>query len=395
MMYFVIGLRNIRKNLRKNVMTMAMISFGMVALVVYNGSNTQMFRLFRDSVIHEQYGHYQLHAKGFAENGRKAPYDYLIGDYSRIERDLLSDPDVAFVAPRLGFSGIASSDTRSAVVRGFGGMPGPESRMEYGKVSKGSFFRDTVAPSAIVGDYALRKTSSAIGETLTVLVTMKGGGIAATDFTVMGTRNGYGESDVMNQMFILADLPDVQSLIGVNDSVDTVIVHLKDDRAMRKKEQFIAEFCARNGLEYRKWDDLAVFYGRARDVFSMNEKVLTTIILVISVFIIINTLYMAYMSRIREIGTMRAIGTTKSQILRIVASESVVLSALGCTLGLLIAGGISLAINLAGGIYHPASVFNAEPFYTKIKPDAFSVIAYFACSCSFRRLRPLLYHSAL
>lgn len=377
MMYFIIGLRNIRKNLRRNALTMAMISFGMVALVVYNGSNTQMFRLFRSSVIHDQYGHYQLYAKGFIENGRKSPYDYLITDYSRIEKELLSDPDVDFVAPRLSFAGVATSDERSAIVKGFGGMPGPESRMEYGRVGKGSFFNDTAIPSAIVGDYALRKMSSQIGKTLTVLVTMKGGGIAATDFKVTGVKNGFGESDVMNQMFILADLPDVQSLIGVSDSVDTVIVHLKDDRSMRKKEQAIAELCARNGLEYRKWDDLAVFYGRARDVFLMNERVLTVIILIISVFIVINTLYMAYMSRIREIGTMRAIGTTKAQVLRIVISESVILSVLGCMLGLLIAVGISFLINSAGGIYHPESVFNERPFYTKITPELSSVIAYF------------------
>ena len=375
MMYFTIALRNIRKNVRKNLLTLFMISFGIVALYMYTGSNSEMFRQFRDTVIHEQYGHFQLHAKGFSEFGRKDPYKYVINDYSHLEYELLNLADIDFVVPRLAFSGIASSDEKSTVIKGFGGMSAPESKMEYGKVFTGTFISEST--QAIVGERMLAKVSSSIGETLTILSNMRDGGITAADFYITGTKKSYGESDVMNQMFILAGLKTVQNMLDMNDTVDTIIVHLKNEKSFSQKEMILANFCNTHGLEYQRWDALAVFYQRSREVFAMNENILTGIILIISIFIIINTLYMAYMSRIREIGTMRAMGTTKKSITLIIIFESTILSVLGCTLGVILAAGIAFVVNLTGGIYHPASVFNEEAFYTLIKPQSLTVAFYF------------------
>jgi putative ABC transport system permease protein len=377
MMYFTIGMRNITKNLRKNLLTILMVSFGMASLFIYNGSNSQMFKQFRDHVIHEQYGYFQLHAKGYTELGRKAPYDYLIHDYTSIEKKLLEAKDIDFVAPRLNFSGIASDDEKSTVVKGFGGVPAAEARMEYGKVKEGEFLDDHLAGEAVIGELVLKKLSSPVGSSITVLSSMKGGGMSAIDLKITGTKKGYGESDVMNQMLILADLGSVQNLIGAPDTVDTIIVHLKNEHLFSQKESAIARFCDMNGLEYKRWDDLAVFYERSREVFAMNENILTTMILIISLFIIINTLYMAYMGRIREIGTMRSIGTTKAQIIKITVIESIMLSIFGCTFGVAAGSVIACIINVTGGIYHPVTVFNENPYYTLIKPDALSVITYF------------------
>lgn len=383
MLYLSIAFRNIAKNLRKNALTVLMISFGIVALYIYGGSNSSMFNQFRDGVIRDQFGHYQLHAKGFLENGKKAPYDYLIEDYPQIEAELLQNGDIDYLAPRLSFSGIAASDDRSAVVRGFGGRAESESRMEYGKISAGAFFSaagDSPAeenPLAVLGENALKKTGGSIGESLTVLVNMKGGGAAAGDFLITGTKKGFGDGDTQNRMLMVADLRGVQDLVGAGNSVDTVIVHLKEGSHLRDTERAMAEFCAKHGLEYRKWEDLAVFYTRSREVFAMNERILTSIILVISIFIIINTLYMTYMERVREIGTMRAIGTRKEQIAFIVMGESVILSAIGCTVGVLVAATISAVINALGGIHHPASVFNEEAFYTLIEPEPLAILAYY------------------
>ncbi|MCK9169341.1 MAG: FtsX-like permease family protein [Treponema sp.] len=376
MLYLKLGLRNILKNFRKNLLTIVMISFGMTALFIYGGSNTQMFKQFRDMVIHEQYGHFQLHTKGYSESGRKKPFDYLIKNASKIEEQLLAEDFISFVAPRLHFSGIASSDTKSTVIQGFGGDAAAEGRMEYRKVNAGKCIGNTDTFCAVIGERALRRLSASVGSTITVLSNMKGGGISAVDLTITGTKKSSGEGDIRNQMFVLADLAAVQELIDASDSVDTLIVHLKDGQSFKKAERQIAAFCNANNLEYETWNNLALFYERSRQVFSMNEKMLTIIILIISVFIIINTLYMSYMSRVREIGTIRAIGTTKKQVLKLFISESIILALAGCVLGITAASLIGDVINGLGGIYHPSSVFNEEAYYTLIKPEFTKILLY-------------------
>ena len=128
---------------------------------------------------------------------------------------------------------------------------------------------------------------------------MKGGGISGADFTITGTRKSFGENDVVNSMFMLADIGDMQTVLGVGDSAEAVIIHLKDQASFSRVEK-TAEVCRRYGLEYRKWSDLAVFYERSRQVFMMNQHILTAVLLLISVFIIVNTMYMTYMERVKS-----------------------------------------------------------------------------------------------
>ncbi len=376
MMYLRMSLRNIIKNARKNALTMAMISFGIVALYVYTGSNTQMFRKFREDVIHYQYGHFQLHKHGYLEGESTEPYAYMITNYHDIAQSLLDDDDINFIAPRLHFSAVGSSDEKSILLKGFGGDPEAESRMEYALANSGSFIDKGTRGQAIIGENALVKSASDIGEYLTVLATMNGGGVSAMDFNITGTKKSFGETDRLNDLFILADLPAVQELLDLNDCVDTIIVHLASGVGVDDKEKDIQQLCEKWNLEYRRWDDLAIFYERSRQVFSMNERILTAIILVISIFIIINTLYMAYMDRMREIGTMRAMGTTKTQITRIILNESIILSLCGCICGLIIGFIISLVVYLSGGIYHPPTVFNQRAYYTFIQPQPSTFFCY-------------------
>jgi len=372
----LIGFRNIRKNLRKNLLTLLMISFGMTALFIYSGSNTQMFEEFKETVIREQYGSFQLHRKGFSQFGKRNPYDYLITGYSSLADTILQDPDIDYIAPRLSFSGIMAGDDKSTIVQGFGGLPEAEARMQYGKVHSGTFINNVNESQAVVGELALRKAASSLNERLTVLVSMKGGGISAADFRITGTKKSFGEGDIGNQMFILAGLHDVQSLLCMEDSVDTIIVHLKNQRDFSRVGKRLAAFCEDNDLECRKWNDLAVFYERSRQVFMMNQNILTVIILIISIFIIINTMYMTYMERVREIGTIRAIGTSKYQVGMIFLCESIVLSLAGSFLGIVIASIIALIVNSLGGIFHPESVFNEDPYYTLIKPGFITISLY-------------------
>lgn len=378
MMYFLVSLRNVKKNLRKNALTLTMISFGLIALYVYSGSNAQMFRQFRENVIHTQTGHFQLHARGFGDADAEETFPRLIENYPAIEEELLRDTDIDFLAPRLHFSGIGSGDEKSLIVRGFGGVPKAEARMEYARVARGQFPEMEGRGLAVMGENALAKCGLDVGEYVTVLANMPGGGISAVDFRITGTKKGFGETDRLNGMFLFADLAGVQELLGTPGAVDTIIVHLADGVSAEKKEDDIRSFCERNNLEYKRWDEIAVFYERSREVFAMNESLLTAIILIISVFIIINTLYMAYMSRMRELGTMRAMGTTKTQVARIILVESLILSIAGCSFGVFAGGVISLVVQVSGGLYHPPTVFNEDAYYTFIQPDVLTIAGYFA-----------------
>ncbi len=76
--------------------------------------------------------------------------------------------------------------------------------------------------------------------------------------------------------------------------------------------------------------------------------VLLGLSIVVSLFGIINTLVLSIYERTREIGMLRAIGTTRSQVRWIIRWESVITSMIGAVLGLVL--GLVLAILITVGL---------------------------------------------
>ena len=71
------------------------------------------------------------------------------------------------------------------------------------------------------------------------------------------------------------------------------------------------------------------------------------VIVIMVLFSVTNTLGMAVVERTREIGTLRALGTLPSQIVRIFALEGLVLGIAGTVSGMLMAAGISVFLLFA------------------------------------------------
>jgi len=371
-----IGIRNIARNPRKHLPTLVSIAVAIAALFIYSGSNEHIFSSFREMVIREQLGGYRIHARGFAENGKREPFDCMIRGLDGLSKGLASIQGVDFLAPRLHFTAIATGDAGNAILRGFGGDPDSEARMARGSTLRGRRPEGKGNPQALLGEEALSALSADIGSTLTILSAMEGGGISGLDIEVVGAKKGGGESDLENRMLIMTRLEDAQLLLGLEDACDTIIVHTKELLPGKDMDGRIAAFCAESALEYEKWDELAVFYERSREVFAMNQNVLTAILLLVAFFILGNAMYMNFMTRMREIGTMRAMGTSKPQVRAIFLSEGLALSIVGGAAGIAAASAFALAVNSLGGFYHPSSVFNDEAFYSLIMPSWGLVAAY-------------------
>jgi putative ABC transport system permease protein len=76
------------------------------------------------------------------------------------------------------------------------------------------------------------------------------------------------------------------------------------------------------------------FYNKSVELFSKQVSVIYLIIAVIIVLAISNTMTMAVMERVGEIGTMMALGNRRRDILGIFLAEGCILGLLGASVGL-------------------------------------------------------------
>jgi putative ABC transport system permease protein len=83
----------------------------------------------------------------------------------------------------------------------------------------------------------------------------------------------------------------------------------------------------------------------------------------VSLFGIVNTLSMSVIERTREIGVLRALGTTRWQVRRTVADESLVIALIGAVMGIVIGAGLGFAL-LKGLSFGIPGVAYKAPFGT-------------------------------
>jgi putative ABC transport system permease protein len=103
-------------------------------------------------------------------------------------------------------------------------------------------------------------------------------------------------------------------------------------------------------FEVHTWENLSPFYNIARmiDMMTLFIKLMLIAVVLIS---IMNVMIMAVYERVREIGTMSAIGTLPGKILNLFLFEGFLLGAIGAGIGSVLSFAMIYGINLAGFTY--------------------------------------------
>ena len=128
------------------------------------------------------------------------------------------------------------------------------------------------------------------------------------------------------------------SWIVLLDDTDHTEVAVKALRASMPPEQY----------EIIPWSDLADFYNKTVELFGTQVHIVRTLIAVIVVLSISNTLSMAVMERTTEIGTSMALGLRRRSILTLFIWEGGMLGLFAGLLGVSVALLLGWAISVVG-----------------------------------------------
>ena len=349
-LYAKLAVRNVFRNRRRTLITLAAMGFGAAAIIVFGGFVHSIYFGVRESTIRSQVGHIQIYRKGYSEKGNLAPYDYLIADYPALREALQRLPHVRTVTARLGFSGLVSTgDTTTAFV-GAGVVPEGEMNLSaLAVIVDGNDLASRDPRGVTLGVGLARAFGVKPGDDLTLLTTTKAGAINALAVKVRGVWES-GEK-AYDDRFLRVGLPEAQRVLDLESGEVQSIVLLLDatdnTAAVRARiEQLIRERGL--DLEIRTWDDLALRYHQVRELFGRIFAVLTLIVSVMVVFGITNTMTMAIFERTREIGTVMALGTRRRGVVAMFVLEGFVLGVLGALAGLALGVVLAKAISAIG-----------------------------------------------
>jgi putative ABC transport system permease protein len=188
-----------------------------------------------------------------------------------------------------------------------------------------------------------------VGDTVVIVTTNKDGSVNGKQFTVSGileSATGPGGRDGY------VHIEDAQELLRMTEmEISEVAIRLKDfdklHAADLKLQNLLAGELNQQGkplFEIHTWEKLSPFYHLSRmiDLMTLFIKLMLIAIVLIS---IMNVMIMAVYERIREIGTIAAIGTPPKKILSMFVIEGFCLGIFGTVIGNIFGAVIIYIIN--------------------------------------------------
>jgi len=348
MKWFVYAWRNVARNRRRTVLSAAIVACGSMALLLSVGFVLASFHGLRESIISSELGHIQIGARGQFEGHEERPLQHGLSarQIAEVEGQLRQEPGLRFSTRRVLFEGLLSTGQRTVAFVGQGVEPEKEARLStvFAPIVSGHGLGDDPdGPEQILLAVDLaRSLQVQPGDTITVMVTTEDGVLNAVDAVVAGTyRTGVPELD---RRAIMMQLQHVQSLLAT-EKISRLVLALRDTDAT---DALAARLRAQlPDLDVKRWIDLAFFYNQVVSLYGSIFTVLGIIIAMVVFISTANSMLMSVMERIREVGTLRAIGIPERRIQQIFLLEGAIIGMLGASVGLVLASLAALAVNLS------------------------------------------------
>ncbi len=363
--------RNVGRNRRRSVITGAAITIAVIMVMLLKGFVAGAANLMVADVVEGRAGALQVHKKGYVDSIESVPTRLNIPYTPELIARIEKVPNVKGVTGRIVFNGLVGNGTTQTmfVGRGIdlereqqacprakstvraGGKPlepGDSAHVLIGYELAESFGWAVPPPlpplDALLGGAtpALRQQlvaasvtdwwakASAARHTVSVQSSSPAGRSNAIDLGV----KGYSVSSFPfeNKRVLTVPLATAQALIDLDGKVTEYAVGVED---LAKLEETKAALQAALGPEFEvhAWHELNTF---VRDVINRQNIVFSAISLVlfiIALTVIANTMLMSVFERVREIGTLLAVGVRRRQVLQLFIIEAAVIGAIGGVIG--------------------------------------------------------------
>jgi len=347
-----IALRNLLRYKRRTLLTSSLIAVGVTFVLVFVSSSSAFKNLMISQITDSMLGHIQVHKQGYMASIDSLPLTLNLTqkDMGKLEKAINSMSGIKAYSPRIKFAGMFSNFMETTNIRVNGVYPDKEEavapllpgRVKQGEkvIKKGEMF---------IPELLAKGMEVKVGDTIVVIATNRDGSVNGKQFRVgaviesvtgPGGRDGYMHiedamemlrMDQMEVSEVAIRLDDFDKLHSVSAALDAA---LSDQLNKAGKPVF----------DVRTWEDLSPFYNVSRmiEVMTFFIRLMLIAIVLISVM---NVMIMAVYERIREIGTMAAIGTKPGKILFLFLIEGFFLGLIGTLVGIVFTCAVTYVIN--------------------------------------------------
>lgn len=332
MMLPKIAWRNIWRSRTRSMVVIGSVVIGIWALIFLLGFFRGQVDNYVSNIIENETSHIQIHDSLF-----KTDFEVrlFMPEASKMVEELEADPDIKAVTSRLLVNGMLSS---SAAVQGVM-VKGVDMEQEIrvtrisDKIIEGTSFDPEKRNQILISERMAEKLK--VGVRSKVVLTFQNihGDISTGAFRISGIYKTSNRTS--DELYVYTQISDMRRLTEVPPTGSHEIAMLVNNFAETDTiaSDLSKKFSPWKVETYKQISpDLELFNSQIR----INMIIMTVIFMLALIFGIINTMLMAVLERIKELGMLMAVGMNKMRVFFMVVLETIFIALIGAPIGMLL-----------------------------------------------------------
>jgi putative ABC transport system permease protein len=355
-MLLALAWKNIWRNKKRSLIIIIAITFGLwgglLAGAIMMGWGESMV----NTAIDRNLAHIQIHKTGYSSSREVS--QYIPGGVQMLDQ-IRSIPGVEAVSGRTLVDGMAASPSSTFGVTIEGIVPDQAKKVTdiHKLLIDGSYFGGKGKNPIVIGKKLADRLNLKLRSKVVLSFQAMDSTLVYAAFRVVGIFKS--ESSLFDQSHVFVQQSDLLRLLNTAPVIHEIAVRAQSSQLM--PEVFTALQSRYPGLSIQTWKELAPEVAVTAAAMESWSYLFVGIILMALIFGITNTMLMAVMERIRELGILIAVGMKKSKVFLMILLETIMLSFTGGISGMIV-GGATIAVLSHTGINFSAFASSLESF---------------------------------
>ncbi|MEE8319496.1 MAG: FtsX-like permease family protein [bacterium] len=372
MMVVNLAVRNLRRYLRRTLLTLTGIALGMALAMMAIGLGDGGHDMMIENGLALGQGHITIQPQNYLQSPSTGLF---LTDVSGLNDIIRSEPEIEISYPRIRGDGMLSSAAGGEGIAFVGIDPGigGEGKIIQRSMVEGEFPNSSEGNWIVIGRKLAKLLNLKVGRKTVLTVQDSAGEITSALFRVKGIF--YSGSPEIDRVYTIMPLKTLQEILGMGNGVTSIAVYLGEHRETKAVLKRLRKTIPDERIDVLPWQKVQ---SELRDFVVLDDAFGYLYYLIIMIIVsigVLNTVLMSVMDRKREIGILMAVGMKPGSVLRMILMETSLIAILGTIAGFILGYGIHFYfatqglnlesfmgdISLAGTVIDPV-------YYSKMRP---------------------------
>ncbi|MDH4210972.1 MAG: FtsX-like permease family protein [candidate division WOR-3 bacterium] len=332
-----IAWRNVFRHTRRTIITAAAISVGLSSMIFMNTMMNGADKMASRNIIDFETSHMEIFAEGYYREEGVFPLDTIIEDQKLVTDKIKGMSGISGMTPRVKFQASISNGIDELPVLGMGVDIENDNRIfKIGNsIAAGTYLQNE--GDVLIGTNLASDMDLDVGSYLTIITKDRNGTYNAYDLTVSGIINtGH---PLFDRNMAIISIAQARDLLAIGQGMTELCIRANDENKLAPLKEKISRVIGKE-YEVLTWKEMNAAIFEISGFKRAGQFMIALVVVVIAAVGIVNTMLMAVMERVPEIGTLKAMGFSNTGIVKMFLYEGGIIgifgSLLGCLLGLLV-----------------------------------------------------------